>query len=54
MISNYALDDMLDSFPTLEFSLDNNYTYKWRPRDYLFNDDASRPLTLCIPWERIG
>lgn len=31
--------EFLDSFPVLEFQMDNNFTYVWGPRDYFYSDN---------------
>ena len=44
------LDSFLNTFPKLEFEMDNNFTFVWEPRDYLYSDDN---LVYCLPFEEL-
>lgn len=44
------VNDFFDTFPLLEFQLDNNYTYEWGPRDYFYSDDN---IKYCLSFEKL-
>ena len=42
--------DFLNTFPKIEFELDNNFKFIWEPKNYFYSDDN---LLYCLPFEEI-
>lgn len=48
---NYSdFNSFLETFPILEFAMDNNFTFVWQPQDYFYSDDG---LVYCLPFEEL-
>ena len=44
------VDSFLNTFPNLEFKMDNNFIFLWEPQNYLYSDDG---VLFCLPFEKL-